>query len=219
MSWCPQNSPTRAHHCAARSKSHPFARRDQVATRPGHAIEKARLAGQRHRCRLVEPAHAFLQFAVADEGSALEPEPEHLELRSPEGTTELDGARSQSTRFGCVFVQRNRNVPLVDRQPTVVDSGSRPARRLCARCSQPLATAGSPRNMRWSAARYAAIRAAEPLSPRSTYRRYARSRASNVSPSSSACCPTQPSLRVLLGSRLRPRTPRRLFLHPPSPRS
>ena len=64
--------------------------------------------------------------------------------------------------------------------------------RLCARCSQPLATAGSPRNRRWSAARYAAIRAAELLSPRSRYRRYARSRASNVSPSSFSMCPTQP---------------------------
>src|SRR5437868_7122114 len=64
--------------------------------------------------------------------------------------------------------------------------------RLCARWSQPLAIAGSPRNKRLSAASQAAIRAAEPLSPRSRYSRYARSRASKVSGSSSSMFPTQP---------------------------
>ena len=102
---------------------HPLARGDQVATGPSDAVQEPRLTIERHCRRLVKAAHAFLQLAFAHESPPLEPEPEHLELRSPERPAQLDGARRQPPRLDRVLVQRNRDVSLVDGEPAVIDPG------------------------------------------------------------------------------------------------
>src|SRR4029453_11786248 len=66
--------------------------------------------------------HAFLQLALAHESPSLQPEPQHLELRSTEHPAELDRARRQPPCFGRVLVQRNRNVSLMDGEPAVIHS-------------------------------------------------------------------------------------------------
>jgi hypothetical protein len=94
-----------------------------VATGPGDAVQEPCLTIERDRCRLVEATHAFLQLAFAHESPPLEPESEHLELRGPKRPAQLDGARRQSPRLDRVLVQRNRDVPLVDGEPAVIDPG------------------------------------------------------------------------------------------------
>jgi hypothetical protein len=94
--------------------------RREVATGPGHAVEEGCLAGERHRRRLVEATHAFLELALSDESPPLEPKPQHLELRRTELPAELDRARRQPPGFGRVLVQRNRDVSLMDGEPAVI---------------------------------------------------------------------------------------------------
>ena len=100
---------------------HPLARGDQVATGPSDAEQEPRLTIERHCRRLVKAAHAFLQLALAHESPPLKPEPEHLELRSPEHPAQLDGARRQPPRLDRVLVQGNRDVSLMDGEPAMID--------------------------------------------------------------------------------------------------
>jgi hypothetical protein len=97
-----------AHAGAPLSRSlvipHPLARGDQEATGPRDAVQEPRLAIERHRRRLVEAAHSFIQLAFAHESPPLEPEPEHLELRDPEHAAQLDCARCEPPRLDRVLV-------------------------------------------------------------------------------------------------------------------
>ena len=51
------------------------------------------------------------------------PRPEHLELRGTKLPAELDSARGKAPRLRRVFVQRDRDVSFMDREPAVVDPG------------------------------------------------------------------------------------------------
>ena len=66
---------------------HTLARGDQVAAGPGDAVQQPRLAVERDRGRLVEPAHTLVQLAIADERAPLKAQPEHLQLGGVESAS------------------------------------------------------------------------------------------------------------------------------------
>src|SRR5262249_42614743 len=102
---------------------HPLTCGNHVATGPGHAVEKPGLALECDGRRLIKAAHPLLQVAFADQSTSLEPEAEHLDLRRAEHATKLDCEGREPSRLGRVLVQGDRDVPLMDREPAVVDSG------------------------------------------------------------------------------------------------
>ena len=156
----------RAHHLApldrAREVADPLARGDHVAERPAHRDRQLHLLAGGDRGRLVEPAHALAHARLTDER-----EPFQRRGRSPPGPARRCRVRRRAARRAaratCVEIPaRHRAERPLDQRRAIPGqrSADSSSSSRCARSSQPLATASSPRNSSWSAASHAATRPA-----------------------------------------------------------
>ena len=174
--------------------AHPLARRDQVAAGPRDAVQEPRLPAERHRRRLVEATHAFLELPVAHERPPLEAPARASRAREPRTSGRARRrAPPAAAPCPCPRPAQPRYVPRGwrasrDRPP------ARDRRRGCARDGASRWRPPARHGTGGSRGRARRLRApSEPLSPRSMYMRKARSRTSIVSRSSFSMWAAHPS--------------------------
>ena len=121
----------------------PLAGVDEVAAAARDRVEVVELAGDGGRGRLVQPAHALFDLALADVGQPFQRERHHLDVDRAAVVADGAGGRRVSARASRVVVDLQREVSAQQRQPALLDPRLIPSSSRSARSTHPRPTATS----------------------------------------------------------------------------